>query len=81
MRKLFLAANCLLALSITFPAFSQGVQLPSAPNATPPAGTVANGRSGTTARHSPPRRRQMMHRRVAAPNEAMQQGVQDPAPR
>jgi hypothetical protein len=41
MRKLVSLAATLLSLAAA-PAFSQGVQTPGAPNATPPIGTVPN---------------------------------------
>jgi len=61
MRKMFLAAVLFLPFVIAAPAFSQGVQLPSAPNTTPPI-----GRGSTPNAHvgSPSRPRQA-HRRPA----------------
>ncbi len=46
MYKLFLAAALLLPLAAALPAHSQGVQLPSAPNAAPVPGTVPPGGIG-----------------------------------
>ena len=40
MRKLLLAAAPFMSLAVAAPAFSQGAQTPTAPNATPPSGTV-----------------------------------------
>ena len=46
MYKLFLAAALFLPLAAALPAHSQGVQLPSAPNAAPVPGTVPPGGVG-----------------------------------
>lgn len=65
MRKSFLAAVPVLWLAAALPAFAQGLQLPSAPNDTPPAGTLPNGRT-STARRVTPSHRYQAHRHVAA---------------
>lgn len=65
MRKLILAAVSILSLAAAAePAFSQGLQLPSAPNATPPAGTLPDGRTSTVKRRRPVRAPRPAHRRV-----------------
>lgn len=70
MRKLILAAIPILSLAVAAPVSSQGLQTPSAPNATPPAGTLSNGRSSTAKRRSPAR-----HPRPAPrPVQSEQQG-------
>jgi hypothetical protein len=66
MRKLLLAAAAFLSLAVAAPAFSQGVQIPSAPNATPPIGTVPNASSSPPARVGPAHHRRRAHRRAVA---------------
>lgn len=63
-RKFFLTAASIVPLVFAVPASSQGVQLPSAPNATPPAGTLSNGRTSTSMRRSPARHRRPARSRV-----------------
>ncbi len=70
MRKLILAAVPILTLAAMEPAFPQGVQLPSAPNATPPAGTLPDGRTSTVKRRRPARKPQPAPRRIRSEQEA-----------
>lgn len=69
MRKLILAAIPILWLGAAPPVFSQGLQMPSAPNATPPAGTLRDGRSSTVRR-----------RPVRAPRPAQRRQSEQQAP-
>ena len=64
MRKLILAVVPILSLAAAEPAFPQGLQLPSAPNATPPAGTLPDGRTSTVRRRRPARQPRPAHRRI-----------------
>lgn len=66
MRKLILAAIPILSLAAAAPAFSQGLQTPSAPNATPPAGTLRDGRTSTVKRHRPARAPRPAKRRLGS---------------
>ena len=77
MRKLFLAAVSVLSLAAMEPAFPQGLQMPGAPNATPPAGTLPDGRTSTFRRH---RRYVRRHRPARRPvqSEHQQPGIQTP---
>lgn len=63
-RKFFLAAASIIPLVFAVPASSQGVQLPSASNATPPAGTLSNGRTSTSMRRGPVRNRRPVRSRA-----------------
>lgn len=76
MRKLILAVVSVLSLGAAEPAFPQGLQTPGAPNATPPAGTLPDGRTSTVRRRRPVRR----HRPARRPAQSEQQapGVQAP---
>lgn len=69
MRKLILAAVPLLLLASAEPAFPQGLQLPSAPNATPPAGTLPGGRTSTVKRR-PVRKPRPAQRRIQSERQA-----------
>lgn len=71
MRKLILAAVPLLSLAAMEPAFPQGVQLPSAPNATPPAGTLSDGRTSTVKRRRPVRKSRPAYRRIQSEQRAL----------
>lgn len=66
MRKLILAAIPILSLAAAAPVFSQGLQTPSAPNATPPAGTLRDGRTSTVKRRSPARKPRPAKRRLGS---------------
>ncbi len=66
MRKSLLAAIPALWLAAALPALGQGLQLPSAANDTPPAGTLSNGRTSTARRVAPSHRYQT--RRYVAPS-------------
>lgn len=81
MRKLLLGAIPALSLAFMTPAFSQGIQTPSAPNATPPTGTIPNVSTGNATRLGSPRHRRPMRRRVVALKRPAQQTVQDPSGR
>lgn len=70
MRKLILAAIPILSLAAAAPVFSQGLQTPSAPNATPPAGTLLNGRTSTAKRRNPVRRPRPTQRRLQSEQQA-----------
>lgn len=70
MRKLILAAVTVLTLAAAEPAFPQGVQLPSAPNATPPTGTLPDGRTSTVKRRRPVRHPRPVHRRTRSEQQA-----------
>ena len=70
MRKLILAVVPILSLAATEPAFSQGLQLPSAPNATPPAGTLPDGRTSTVKRRRPARKPRPAPRRTQSEQQA-----------
>lgn len=69
MRKLILAAVPILSLAAAEPAFPQGLQTPGAPNATPPAGTLSDGRTSTVKRRRPART-QPAHRRTQSEQQA-----------
>lgn len=66
MRKLILAAIPILSLAVAAPVFSQGLQTPSAPNATPPAGTLRDGRTSTVKRRSSARKPRPAKRRLGS---------------
>ena len=70
MRKLMLAAVPLLSLAAAEPAFPQGLQMPSAPNAAPPAGTLPDGRTSTVKRRRPVRKPRPAPRRVQSEQQA-----------
>ena len=70
MRKLIFAAVPILLLAAAEPAFPQGLQLPSAPNATPPAGTLPDGRTSTVRRRRPVRQPQPAQRRIQSEQQA-----------
>lgn len=70
MRKLILAAIPLLLLAVVEPAFPQGLQMPSAPNATPPAGTLPDGRTSTVRRRRPVRKARPAQRRIQSEQQA-----------
>lgn len=70
MRKLILAAIPILSLAAAGPVLSQGLQTPSAPNATPPAGTLRDGRSSTVKRRSPTRAPRPAKRRLRSEQQA-----------
>ena len=71
MRKLILAAVSILSLAAAEPAFPQGLQVPDAPNATPPAGTRPEGRTSTVRRRRHVRHhRRPAHRRVQSEQQA-----------
>ena len=70
MRKLILAAVPILTLAAAEPAFPQGVQTPSAPNATPPAGTLSDGRASTVKRRRPVRHLRPAHRRTRSEQQS-----------
>ena len=76
MRKLILIAVSILPLAATEPAFSQGLQTPGAPNATPPAGTLPDGRTSTFRRRRPVRRHRPARRPVQS--EQQQPNIQTP---
>lgn len=76
MRKLILAAVPILSLLAAEPAFSQGLQTPGAPNATPPAGTLPDGRTSTVRRRRPARRPRAAPRPVQS--EQHEPGIQTP---
>lgn len=65
MRKIFIAPVLVLTMGMTAPAFSQGLQTPSAPNATPPAGTVPNMGSSKVTRPGAQLHRHIVRRRAA----------------
>ncbi len=69
MRKLILAAVPILLLAAAEPAFPQGLQMPSAPNAAPPAGTLPDGRTSTV-RRRPVRHPRPAHRRIQSEQQA-----------
>ena len=69
MRKLILAAVPILMLAATEPALPQGLQMPDAPNATPPTGTLPNGRTSTVKRR-PARKPRPAHRRTQTEQQA-----------
>jgi len=64
MRKLFSLTATLLSLTAA-PAFSQGVQTPGAPNATPPIGTVPNMSRGPAPQVGPTRHHRRTPRHAA----------------
>ena len=70
MRKLILAAVPILLLAAAEPAFPQGLQTPAAPNATPPAGTLPDGRTSTVRRRRPARQPRPAHRRIQSEQQA-----------
>ena len=70
MRKLILAAVPILSLAAAEPAFPQGLQTPGAPHATPPAGTLSDGRTSTVKRRRPVRKPQPAHRRTQSEQQA-----------
>lgn len=70
MRKLILAVVSILTLAAAEPAFSQGLQMPQAPNATPPAGTLSDGRTSTAKRRRPARKPRPAHRRTQSEQQA-----------
>ncbi len=76
MRKLILAAIPILSLLAAEPAFPQGLQTPGAPNATPPAGTLPDGRTSTVRRRRPARRPRPAPRPVQS--EQQEPGIQTP---
>lgn len=76
MRKLILAAASILSLAAAEPAFPQGLQMPGAPNATPPAGTLPDGRTSTVRRRRYVRRHRPARRPVQS--EHQQPGIQAP---
>ncbi len=76
MRKLILAAVSILSLAAAEPAFPQGLQTPGAPNATPPAGTLPDGRTTTVRRRRPVRRPRPARRPVQS--EYQQPDIQTP---
>ena len=76
MRKMILAAASILSLAVAEPAFPQGLQMPGAPNATPPAGTLPDGRTSTVRRRRPVRRHRPARRPVQS--EHQQPGIQTP---
>ena len=69
MRKLILAAVSILSLAAAEPAFPQGLQTPGAPNATPPAGTLPDGRTSTFKRRRHVRRHRPAHRPVQSEHQ------------
>lgn len=71
MRKLILAAIPILSLAAAAPVFSQGLQTPSAPNATPPAGTLRDGRSSTVKRRTPARAPRPAQRRLQSEQQML----------
>ena len=70
MRKLILAVVPILLLAAAEPAFPQGVQMPSAPNATPPAGTLPDGRTSTVKRQRQVRKPRPAPRRTQSEQQA-----------
>ena len=70
MRKLILAAVPILLLAGAEPAFPQGLQTPEAPNATPPAGTLPDGRTSTVKRRRPARKPRPAPRRTQSEQQA-----------
>ena len=70
MRKLILAAVSMLTLAAAEPAFPQGLQTPSAPNATPPAGTLPDGRTSTVKRRRLARKPRPAPRRIQSEQQA-----------
>ncbi len=79
MRKLMLAAVSILSLAAAEPAFPQGLQMPGAPNATPPAGTLPDGRTSTAQRRRRyVRRHRPAHRRPVQSEQQQQPSIQAP---
>ena len=77
MRKFFLAAVPALLMGIAVPAFSQGVQTPSAANANPPAGIVLGTNIGNATRLRLQHRRHGAQGRAATSEKPAQQPIQD----
>jgi len=75
MRKLLLVPVTLLSLSVAPPAFSQGVQTQSAPNATPPGGTVPNASNGVAPRVGSARHHRRAHRHAVTSPRPVEQSV------
>jgi len=75
MRKLLLLLVTLLSLSVAPAAFSQGVQTESAPNATPPGGTVPNASNGVAPRVGSARHHRRAHRHAVTSRRPVEQSV------